>query len=180
MQRVAINGCSGAGKSTLARQLSAVLDLPYVEIDGLQHGPNWQPRPTFVEDVHRVVAGERWVIEYQYDAARPMILDRADTLVWLDLPRRVTMWRVVRRTVSRRLRRTELWNGNREGPLWRVLVDDEHIVRWAWRTSTWPARRVAQIRRDRPELPIVRLRSAREVRTWVASLSGRGTPAPPR
>jgi hypothetical protein len=122
------------------------------------------------------------VIEYQYDAARPLILERADTFVWLDLPRWLTMWRVIRRTVVRRVRRTELWNGNREGPLWRVVVDEDHIIRWAWRTSRWPGRRVAQVRAERPDLPVVRLHSRREVRTWVQSLSaGSGrTPARPR
>ena len=177
---MAINGRSGAGKSTLARALSVALDLPYVEIDSLQHGPSWQPRPTFVEDVRRIIDGDRWVIEYQYDDARPLILQRADVLVWLDLPLRVAMWRVVRRTVVRRVRRTELWNGNREGPLWRVLVDDEHILRWAWSARHEPGRRIDHVLRERPDLPIVRLRSAREVRGWVASLSGRGTPARPR
>jgi adenylate kinase family enzyme len=180
VRRVAINGCSGAGKSTLARAVSEALDLPYVEIDSLQHGPDWQPRPTFVDDVRRIVEGDRWVIEFQYDDARPLILARADTIVWLDLPTRTTMWRVVRRTVSRRVRRTELWNGNREGPLWRIVRDREHVIRWAWSSRHDAARRMEWIARERPDVPVVRLRRPRAVRSWAASLSGSGTPARPR
>ena len=86
VRRVTINGGSGSGKSTLARRLHEALDLPYVEIDSLAHGPGWQPRPSFVDDVTRLTAGERWVIEYQYDDVRPLIRERADTFVWLDLP----------------------------------------------------------------------------------------------
>lgn len=52
-------------------------------------------------------------------------------MVWLDLPYRVTLTRVVRRTVRRRLRREVLWNGNQEGPLRHVLTDPGHVVRWS-------------------------------------------------
>jgi adenylate kinase family enzyme len=180
MRRVAINGGSGSGKSTLARRLHEVLDLPYVEIDSLQHGPGWQPRPTFLADVTRFVEGERWVIEYQYDAARPVILDRADTFVWLDLPTRQVMWQVLRRTLRRRWRNEDLGYGNREGPLWRVLVEREHIIRWAWHTRRWSAQRADGVRRDRPDLPVVRLRSRSAVDAWVDGLTSAGRPARPR
>lgn len=180
MQRIAINGRAGAGKSTLARRLAAALDLPYTEIDSLQHGAGWRRRPTFVEDVSAIIDGDRWVIEFQYDDTRPLILDRADALVWLDLPLALTTWRVVRRTLTRRLRRTELWNGNREGPLWRILVDEEHIIRWAWTSRHEAALRIAWVRKQRPDLPVVRLRSRRAVEDWLASLSRAGRPVPPR
>ena len=180
MQRVAINGVMGAGKSTLARRLHELLDLPYVEIDSLQHGAGWQPRPEFLADVTRFVEGDRWVIEYQYDAARPVILDRADTFVWLDLPVRQTMSQVIRRTVRRRWRNEDLWHGNREGPLWRMLVDPEHPIRWAWHTRRWPGRRADIVRRDRPDLSVVRLRSRSEVGAWLDGLTSADRPARPR
>lgn len=74
---------------------------------------------------------------------------------------------VVTRTVSRRLRRQELWNGNIEPPLWTVFTDPEHIVRWAWTTHAKTAQRVAALAGQRPGLVIVRLRSWREVQHWL-------------
>ena len=74
-----------------------------MELDALHHGPGWTKRPEFEDDVHRVVAGDRWVSEWQYPAMRDALLVRADLLVWLDLPRRVVMARVVRRTLRRRI-----------------------------------------------------------------------------
>ena len=68
----------------------------------------------------------------------------------------------------RRLRRTELWNGNVEPPLWTFLTDRDHIVRWAWRTHAATRGRVLELAEQRPGLPIVRLRSRREVRRWLA------------
>ncbi|HET6167108.1 MAG TPA: hypothetical protein VFE07_09795, partial [Marmoricola sp.] len=138
-------------------------------------------RETFLDDVRAVAAADRWVVEWQYDAARPVLLDRCDLMVWLDLSRMETTSRVVRRTLRRRFDLEELWNGNREGPLWRILVDREHIIRWAWTSHPRAVERVTGALRTRPDLPVVRLRSAPELSRWLARLSGRGgTPEPPR
>lgn len=170
VSRVLVAGASGSGKSTVARAVSARLGLPYTELDGLYHGPGWVPRESFVEDVRALAASERWVTEWQYDVARPILLERADLMVWLDLPRHLIMARVIRRTLRRRLRREVLWNGNVEPPLWTILREEEHIVRWAW--TTWPraAERVAIAGEARPDLPVVRLSTRREVARWLSSL----------
>lgn len=169
-RRVAIAGTSGTGKTTLARSIGERLDLPATEIDALFHGPGWQPRPTFEEDVETVLARPGWVIEWQYRVVRDRIADHADTLVWLDLPIRVTMWRVVRRTVVRRLRRTELWNGNTEPPLWTFFTDHDHIVRWAWMHRHTLHERVPALAQAHPDLHVIRLRTQREVDTWLTQL----------
>jgi len=180
-QRILVNGSVGAGKSTLARAIADRLRLPYTELDSLYHGPQWTPRPEFLEDVARAVAGERWVSEYQYRQAHPALLARADLMVWLDLPRRVSMTRAIRRTLRRRWRREVLWNGNVERPLWRIVVDPEHIIRWAWTSHARSAQRVDVALQQRPGLPVVRLRSAAEVDRWLKRLSAPGgTPARPR
>lgn len=114
-RRIAVAGVTGSGKPALAQHLSERLKLPYVEIDSLFHGPGWQPRPEFISDVERIISGDSWVIEWQYSAVRPQIAERADTLLWLDLPTPITLYQLVRRTIRRRLRRVELWNGNYEG-----------------------------------------------------------------
>lgn len=180
-RRILVSGGSGSGKSTLARQIAELRGLPYTEMDSLFHGPGWTERAGFLDDVRELAAHDRWVCEWQYDAARPILLDRCDVLVWLDPPRRVTMWRVVRRTVRRRLRREALWNGNVEGPLRGILTDPEHIVRWAWTTHPHASERVAEVLAERPGLPVVRLRTAAETRRWLARLSAAGgTPERPR
>lgn len=166
-RRVLVAGTSGSGKSTLARRIAGRALLPYTEIDGLFHGPGWTPRPEFDDEVAALAASERWATEWQYASARPVLAARADLVVWLDLPRRVVMRRVVRRTLRRRIRREELWNGNREPALRTVLTDPDHIVRWAWRTHAHHAERITALAEERPELPIVRLRSAGAVARWL-------------
>ena len=96
------------------------------------HGPGWVPRPTFVAEVTALAATESWVVEWQYDQVRSLLLARADLLVWLDLSRTRVFAQLLSRTVVRRLRRVELWNGNHEPPLHTIFTDPEHVVRWAW------------------------------------------------
>ena len=63
-----------------------VLSCPHAELDALHHGPGWTKRPEFEDDVHRGTACPTWASEWQYAAVREVLLDRADLLVWLDLP----------------------------------------------------------------------------------------------
>jgi uncharacterized protein (DUF2267 family) len=85
----------------------------------------------------------------------------------LDLPKAVVMRRVVLRTVRRRMRREELWNGNLEPPLRTFFTDPEHIVRWAWTTHHKTGPRLAALRSQRPDLVIVRLRNRSAVNRWL-------------
>lgn len=171
--RIIVVGTSGSGKTTLAGRIAARLGIAHTEIDALFHGPGWVPRAEFVEDVRALAAGESWVTEWQYDAARQLLAERASLAVWLDYPIGTRMLRVVRRTVGRRLRRTPLWNGNLEPPLRSVLTDPDHIVRWAWRTRHKYDDLPAQLAvRGRADLPVVRLRSQADADAWLGSLRG--------
>ena len=173
--RVLVAGTSGSGKSTLARHLAAVLELRYVELDALHHGLNWTPRPEFADDVARFAAEPRWATEWQYPSVRELLADRADLLIFLDLSRRVVMARVVRRTLGRRLRHNELWNGNVEPPLHTIVCDREHIIRWAWRTHHDHLPRVAECVEQHQTLPVVRLRTPGQIEEWLAGPLNRVT-----
>jgi adenylate kinase family enzyme len=165
-QRILVNGASGAGKTTLAMSLGEQLRLPHTELDGLFHGPGWTPRDSFLDDVRHLAGSPAWITEWQYGEARPILLDRCQVLIWLDQPRARVMRRVIRRTLRRRLRREALWNGNVEGPLRHFLTDPEHIVRWAWSSYSRAAERAEEVLRDRPDLPVVRLRDNAEIARW--------------
>ena len=166
-RRILVTGPSGAGKSTLRVTISTVLHLPAVEIDSLHHGPNWTPRPTFAADVDHFSSTPSWVIEWQYSQVRALLLVRADALIWLDHNRWTVLHRVVRRTIRRRVHRTELWNGNYEPPLRTILTDRDHIIRWSWRTHYERQREALDVA-DRTDGPVVvRLTGQRQVDTWV-------------
>jgi hypothetical protein len=175
--RILVAGTSGSGKSTLARRIAHTLALPYFELDALFHGPGWTERPTFESDVITQIARPAWVTEYQYRAVQPRLIEGAQLLVWLDLPRAVVLRRVVRRTLARRLTRAEILNGNVEPPLHRFFTDPDHIVRWSFRTHPRTAQLVGDARARRPDLPVVRLRSAGECDAWLAGPVARAAAA---
>ncbi len=103
VRRVSVVGVSGAGKSTVARELSVILGVPRLELDGVFHQPGWEPLPD--EEFRRAVAAEAaadgWVIDGNYSTVRPLVWARADTVVWLDLPKVTVMRQVVWRTLRR-------------------------------------------------------------------------------
>jgi adenylate kinase family enzyme len=170
-QRLLIAGVSGVGKTTLAARVGRMLDIPHTEIDALFHGPGWVPREDFLNDVRLLVSRETWVTEWQYSSARRTLAEKADLLVWLDLPfLTVTFPRVIRRTLKRRLNRETLWNGNIEGPLLTFFTDPEHIVRWAWSTRNKYRTLIPEVESEFPHLTVVRLRSSRDVERWLAQL----------
>ena len=90
--RIAVVGTSGSGKTTVARELARRLGVPHVELDALFHGPGWTETP--VEEFRRRVAstteGSGWVMDGNYESSLgDLVLERADTVVWLDLPCRL-------------------------------------------------------------------------------------------
>lgn len=165
--RIAVAGVSGTGKSTMCRKLAAARGLSYTELDSLFHAENWGRRESFESDVDAILAGESWVTEFQYAYAKPHIADRAHVLVWLDLPVRVAMSQMVKRTWLRWWRREELWNGNREpGPLMWLQPRDENILWWAWKSRN--SLRSLDVELEAVDVVLVRLRSRAEVERWSA------------
>lgn len=130
-----IVGAPGSGKSTLARQLADRLDLEHIELDAINHQPDWTtlPVPEFRARVTEATAADRWVTDGNYAPVLDIITGRADTIIFLDLPRPLITARVAWRSVKRVTTREELWNGNRES--WRNLVSRDpevNIIAWAW------------------------------------------------
>jgi adenylate kinase family enzyme len=166
-------GNSGSGKSTLARELAAVLGVPHVELDGIFHQPGWEPLPA--KEFRRAVAArageDGWVIDGNYSTVRPIVWARADTVVWLDLPRRTVMRQVTWRTLRRSLTRQELWNGNRE-PLANFLrwAPEESIISWAWHSHDKYRTRYAAAAADPAygQLTFIRLASRRAISRFLA------------
>jgi adenylate kinase family enzyme len=172
MRRVSVVGISGAGKSTLARQLADILGVPHLELDGVFHQPGWQPLPK--EEFRHVVAGKAaedgWVIDGNYSTVQPLVWARADTVVWLDLPRRTIMRQIIWRTLRRVAGRQELWNGNRDR--WQnlfTLDPQESIISWAWHKYAEYHVKYAAAASDpaSAHLRFIRLTSRRDIRRFL-------------
>src|SRR5688572_30224064 len=100
MRRVNVSGTSGSGKSTFSRHLAERLNVPPSELDALYHRPNWEttPKDEYRALVLQVGAQEAWVIDGNYTSTRDIVLPRADTVVFLDYPLPIVLWRLTKRT----------------------------------------------------------------------------------
>ena len=173
VRRVSVVGNSGSGKSTLARKLAAALGVSHLELDSVFHQPGWEQLPP--DEFKRLVAArtdeDGWVIDGNYSAVRPVVWARADTVVWLDLPRRTVMRQVTWRTLRRALTRQELWNGNRE-PVANFFRWDpeESVISWAWHKHSEYRDRYAAAAKDpaNAHLTFIRLRSHRDIDRFLA------------
>lgn len=171
MRRVAIiASASSSGKTTLGRELAGRLKAPFHELDAFNHGANWtEATPAELRArVEPLLAEPAWVVDGSYRSKLgDLVLESADVVVWLDLPRRVWFPRLLRRTLSRIVRREELWSGNRE-TFRNAFLSRDSLLLFALRN--YPRRR-----RLYPEelarYDVVRLRSPREVERWLAGVS---------
>jgi adenylate kinase family enzyme len=149
------------------------LRVPYVELDALHHGPGWEEAPAELlqQRVRAALdaAPDGWVVDGNYfGKLGPLVLERADTAVLLDLPLRVVFPRALWRTASRLVLRTEMWNGNRERlgnvlsrnsiPLWVIRSHRSFHAKWEARLS------------EHRRLAVVHLRSSGEVSAWLESI----------
>jgi adenylate kinase family enzyme len=170
-RRINVKGTSGSGKTTFARELAERLEVPFIELDALHHGPNWS-EPTDEEFRARAreamaAAPNGWVIDGNYEAKLgETVLAEADTIVWLDLPLWLKLRRIWRRTKHRIRDDVELWSGNRES--WRNAL-------WGWDSLFWwMVRGHFRHKRTWPRLygddrRFVRLRSVEEANRWLES-----------
>ena len=128
MQRVLVIGSGGSGKSTVAAKLGELLNLEVNHLDKFYWRAGWvKPAPDeWVKTVTELVNRDSWVIDGNYSGTLELRLQRADTIVFLDLPRALCMWRIVKRFFVYR-------NGNRpdiaEGCQEKL---DLEFVSWVW------------------------------------------------
>ena len=114
MRRVVIIGTPGAGKTTLGKALAKKLVAPFIELDALYWHAGWTPAPNFVKQVEMALQTERWVVDGNYRKVQPLVLERADTVIWLDYSFGIKLWRLFWRTFRRAFTHETLWNGNTE------------------------------------------------------------------
>ena len=128
MKKIVVIGSGGSGKSRFSQELGEITGLPVVHLDKLFWRPNWTrtPEEEWLEIVRREIASPEWIMDGNFGGTREMRMREADTIIMLDLPRWLCMYRILKRTL---LYRTETRPDMAEGCEERF--DWEFIV-WVW------------------------------------------------
>ena len=174
MSRIIIIGTSGSGKSVLGAAAAKRLGVPFLELDAYFWLPGWVQvtSEVFRQKVGEAVAAEAWVAGGNYSVARDLIWGRADTLVWLDYPLRLTLWRLLRRTVTRIVTQEDLWQtGNRE--TWvKQFMSRESLFLWAVNSHERQAQQFPELLKqaEYAHLKVHRFYKPSEAENWLGSL----------
>jgi hypothetical protein len=163
---VHIIGGMGTGKTHLARRLAAALDAPLYEMD-------------LGVDTDAVVQRPSWVTEGIYLWAIDPLLGAADAIVWLDLPYRTCLRRIIVRHATASLRGTNRHKGLRN--LWSFASGS----RAYWKTAAPQApkgptdygalSRVQTMATLAPhEAKVHRFANQLDVNTWLDEIWGSG------
>lgn len=128
MKRVIIIGSGGAGKSTLARRLGHATGIDVIHLDSLFWRPNWTPTPKeeWVEKVAELIDRDSWIIDGNFGGTRELRMAACDTIIWVDTPRSVCLYRALKRVLKYRNRsRPDMADGCNE----KLDLD---FLRWIW------------------------------------------------
>ncbi|MCL6604602.1 MAG: DNA topology modulation protein [Paenibacillus sp.] len=128
MNRVLVLGSGGSGKSTLSQNLSKILHLPVIHLDKHFWKPNWVPTPNDEWDkvVESFTMKEQWIIDGNYSRTMDIRISRADLIIYLDMPRWLCMYRILKRRVMyHKKSRPDM---NEECP---EKIDFE-FIKWVW------------------------------------------------
>ncbi|MEM7643631.1 MAG: AAA family ATPase [Pseudomonadota bacterium] len=167
MRRVMIIGQPGSGKSTLARAVAEIAHLPVIHVDHIHWKAGWVERSRGEKTKLCLEAHARpqWVFEGGHSVTWSDRLARADTLIWIDLPVSLRLWRIGKRTLR--------WYGRNRPDLPAGCPEqvDVEFFRYIWRTrDTGRASCAKLFAAARADHAAHHLRSPRQVAGYLSAL----------
>lgn len=102
MKRVIIIGNGGSGKSTFSKKLNKHLNLELIHLDNLFWKPNWEqtPKLEWREIVKEIIQKDNWIIEGNFNSTLELRIERADTIIFFDIPRFICLWNTTKRVIK--------------------------------------------------------------------------------
>lgn len=128
MKKVLVLGCSGAGKSTFAFWLGQATGLPVIHLDSIYWKSGWvaSTNDEWDEIMNELVKLDSYIMDGNYSRTLDKRLVQADTVFYFDFPRRLCIYRVIkRRIINHRKTRADMAKGCSE------KIDLE-FLNWVW------------------------------------------------
>ncbi len=166
--KTAIIGYSGSGKSTLAKIIAEKENAPLLYLDTVQFTDNWElrDRDEAKKAVRDFMEQPDWVIDGNYKVFyRDERLEAADRIIFMNFPRLVCMFRVIKRYFSNRGRVRESMALGCEEKL------DAEFLRWVVFEGRTPARRkeMKRITEKYPEKTVI-IKNLRQLNAFLKEI----------
>ena len=102
MKRIMIIGCSGSGKSTFSRKLNQLTQIPLVHLDQKYWKSNWveSTGEEWRSTISEIVKEDQWIMDGNYSGTWDLRIPRADTIIFIDKPTYVCLYRAAKRIIS--------------------------------------------------------------------------------
>ncbi|MEM1321240.1 MAG: hypothetical protein AAGG75_13375 [Bacteroidota bacterium] len=99
MKRVLVIGCSGSGKSTFATELARRTGLELIHLDQHYWKPHWiEPsKAEWTSISHQLTQKDHWVMDGNYGSTMDQRIERADTVIYLNMPTWLCLYRILKR-----------------------------------------------------------------------------------
>jgi adenylate kinase family enzyme len=168
MKRVLVIGPGGAGKSTFAKRLGKLLGIEVKHLDRFYWRAGWT-KPSeddWLKTITELTSGDSWIMDGNFGGTLDLRLKSCDTIIFLDMPRLLCLWRVTKRRLLYRNRsRPDMAEGCNEKL-------DLEFIRWVWNYSRRSRPRVVKLLEEYSQSKqIVWLRSKADVERFYARLS---------
>lgn len=166
MDRIMIIGCGGSGKSTLARQLGEKLNLPVTHLDQLFWTPGWVnvSQEEFDRRHRQAIAGEKWILDGNFDRTIAERITRCDTVIYLDFSRFACLMGVAKRILTTYGKvRPDMGEGCPERFDWEFL-------QWVWNFNKNKREKNYRLLKEAKGIQVIILKNRRQVRRFLSSL----------
>ncbi|RLL48293.1 topology modulation protein [Oceanobacillus piezotolerans] len=172
MNRIMIIGVSaGVGKSTFARKLGEAIGINVYHLDSFYWKPNWveAPKEEFVSAQKAIVKREKWIIEGNYTGTFPIRMDRADTIIYLELPLIMCLYRVAKRFFTHIGKtRADMGEGCKEKLDWAFI---KFICTTYYNRKITMKERFQNLKETDPNKEIIILKSKQEIKAYIDRLT---------
>ena len=166
MKRVLVIGPGGSGKSTFARRLGQILDIEVKHLDRHYWRAGWT-KPSneeWLKTVDQLISADAWIIDGNFGGTLAQRVARCDTIIFLDMPRLLCLWRVTKRRLLYRNRsRPDMAEGCNEKL-------DLEFISWVWNYSNRSRPNVVKlINENSANKKVVWLRSSADAEQFLKS-----------
>lgn len=157
--RIILVGSAGSGKSFIAKKLADITGYPLTHLDNEFWQPGWvkTPRVEWIEKQNRLMSGEQWIIDGNYDSTMELRFNATDLVIFLDINRFVCMYSAWRR------------HGKKRSDLPDYLDEKKNFefmefLRWIWIFPKTGRKTILDLHRQYPDKPFLVIKNRKEIR----------------